>query len=913
MALVIFAITLFTSAFLLFLVQPIIGKMILPKLGGTPQVWNTCQVFFQMALLAGYFYTHSSSSKLKLRKQLIAHAVLLLLPFAVLLPIPFNVTKWVPSLGGNPIPDTLILLATVVGLPFFVVATSAPLLQKWFGATGHPAAKDPYFLYGASNLGSMLALILYPIAVEPYLTLQNQAWLFAGGYCVLLAMVMLCAMLVWKPSGEPAYTEEPSPLVEVPPVPEPTKSASTAFQKGPKAPVKGPDPLAPKRDELSGWRKARWVFLAAVPVSFMLGVTTHITTDLSPIPLFWLVPLTLYLLSFILVFMKWPFDWIKVAHPIMLFIQPFIMAMMIYFEFCSLTNSMMDLLFTLSFNVLAFFATALVCHGELAKDRPSTKHLTVFYLLMSVGGMLGGMFNGLLAPVIFTTTPEFSIAIFLACIIRPKMKEEGWSDQLLSNILDKPAQQPMPKTKKDKAALAAAPPTESTVSYSSILDYVLPLFLLIYVVVSVFGLESMFMSMARSMSRDADGSGRQYAFTFLTFGLPLTIACFFLARNIRFGLAIGAILLIHGLHSSANDRSLFKSRSYFGAINVRQGYERIDNKDHAYRTLIHGRIDHGMNFVKPADEKDWGNPDKDFSRLATTYYHRYGPGGVVMEQYNWFPGKANTFSSDARMPAALVTQAVANLGTATIPTAELVNLWSEPPFATIGLGTGTMASYTRPYQHCHYYEIDNQVRRLSLPSAGGKTYFTYLKDAGDRGGIVQVLMGDARLRMGMDYKNFYADPNKKDINADSGKGGGPDNFYHMIVVDAFSSDAIPVHLITKEAIEMYFKKLSPHGILCVHISNRYVDLAKPVATVAAELGYAYRVESDNFDRRKRTGNMDEVGHYMSSWVLVARKAEDFKNLNPANLHPVTTEVDRNRYLWTDDHSNLVNVLRIRRD
>jgi hypothetical protein len=199
LALPLFAITLFVSAFLLFLVQPMIGKMILPKLGGTPQVWNTCMLFFQTTLLAGYAYTHNLSTRLATRKQLIVHAILLLVPLAFLLPPfgPFNVRDWYPDPTGIPVLEALTELAIVVGLPFFVVSTSAPLLQRWFVSTGHPAAKDPYFLYGASNLGSLLSLLFYPFLFEPWAALQTQAWIWLGGYVALIAFIAVCIVMVW--------------------------------------------------------------------------------------------------------------------------------------------------------------------------------------------------------------------------------------------------------------------------------------------------------------------------------------------------------------------------------------------------------------------------------------------------------------------------------------------------------------------------------------------------------------------------------------------------------------------------------------------------------------------------------------------------------------------------------------------
>ena len=504
MALALFAVTLFVSAFILFLVQPIIGKTILPKLGGAPQVWNTCMVFFQSVLLLGYFYTHASSTRLQLRRQLILHCILLFIPFLILLPNgPFDITNWIPTLGANPLISTLVILFAVVGIPFFVVSTSAPLLQKWFGSTGHPAAKDPYFLYGASNLGSMLALVLYPIVIEPFMDLTPQKWMWTVGYGVLVIMVLLCAALIWKPAGamafkfagppvEPPSEGQPVPppvpetapastqITAAPPAPAPAPVKSTAFKKGKpharphgaQAPAESLSLRIPS-DEMTTWRRVRWIGLAAVPSSLMLGVTTHITTDLSPIPLFWLIPLTIYLLSFILVFSKWPVTWVDTPHTVMLYVQPALICLMIFME---ILGGMWP---PIVFDVIAFGATALVCHGELAKDRPSTKHLTEFYLFMSVGGMLGGFFNGIFAPLAFVKfgVAEFGIAVVCACLLRPKMKDGGWSDDLLAGIFEQPAAPAPalahkgPRGQQPPRSIARSGPSPST---SLLLDIVLP-------------------------------------------------------------------------------------------------------------------------------------------------------------------------------------------------------------------------------------------------------------------------------------------------------------------------------------------------------------------------------------------------------------------------------------------------------
>lgn len=669
-------------------------------------------------------------------------------------------------------------------------------------------------------------------------------------------------------------------------------------------------------DELTPWRRLRWVLLGAIPSSLMLGVTTHITTDLSPIPLFWLIPLTLYLLSFILVFSRWPVVWTGMPHTVMIFAQPIAIALMVLFDlYGSQTQSLWG---PVAFNVLAFFLTAMVCHGELAKDRPSTRFLTEFYLWMSVGGVVGGIFNGLLAPIAFPRLWEFGLAVVAACLMRPQMSERGWLDDLLGGIL---GESPAPSGgHKGKGAAKHVAPAATKPSTPYFLDVALPVVVLLLTVALVYLYVIPSMREARRTSEEGGGTA-----LLIGFGLPLVIACFYLMRPLRYGLAMAGIILVSSLFSDRGSSTVFADRSYFGILRVQEQ----DIGGQTFTQLTHGHINHGKNFQRPANKDDWYKPDRDFSRLATTYYHRQGPAGLVMEKYNWFadsqPGKTISYHSDARMPASLAAMgAMAGLGN--LPLEQLVDLWSEPPFATIGLGTGTMASYGRLFQHVHFYEIDNHVRRLSLPTGGRRAYFNYLQEAINRKCAVQVLMGDARLRMAQTYAP-YSDKDEVDGLA---KGGGPDNFYHMMVVDAFSSDAIPVHLLTVEAFKMYFTKLTEEGILCVHTSNRYVELPKVVADVSTKLGYAYLRGHDNAPTRGTGGTIDDESHYTSEWVMVARKADYLQILHqkvPANylddlrnqyqkqrinraVEPYwSTPTAERRHIWTDDYSNLMAVLR----
>ena len=390
-------------------------------------------------------------------------------------------------------------------------------------------------------------------------------------------------------------------------------------------------------------RRLRWVLLAAVPSSLMLGVTTHITTDLSPQPMFWLIPLILYLASFIFVFAKWPVVWTEQPHTIMLYVQPFCVAGMILCDVFNLTANPTWMKGAIAMLVIGFFATTMVCHGELAKNRPGTKYLTEFYSMrMSVGGMLGGMFNALIAPVIFWKLWEYPLAIFAAGLVRPAMFHTGLLDNFIASLFEGTPEQAMAKPGHKGARPQHVP--QGVVANESLvltLDIMWPLgILFLTLLLGVF------------LDKPAASQGTRL----LIYGLPLALCCFCMTRPLRIGLGIGAVLLLYLIFQAQTDTSLLSSRSYFGAISVKQSatVRDVDGKkiELGFRQLIHGHIDHGMNFLVPSNARDRGNPEKDNSRLATTYYHREGPVGRVMEKFNWWSkSPPNTFWADARMPA----------------------------------------------------------------------------------------------------------------------------------------------------------------------------------------------------------------------------------------------------------------------
>jgi hypothetical protein len=378
--LILFSTTLFVSAFLLFWTQLMVAKMILPLLGGSPAVWNTCVFFFQTMLLLGYGYAHLSTQRWQIQNQAIAHCGLLLLPLP-LLPIALA-QGWTPPLTTNPIPWLLALLLMSVGLPFFVVATTAPLVQKWFASTGHPASKDPYFLYAASNLGSLLGLLSYPIGIEPHFPLSQQSWLWTGVYGLLTLLVWGCAACVWR-SPSPQASEIA-----------PGESSTTAS-------LTEPPTIR---------QQAQWVCLSFLPASLLLGVTTYLTTDLAAVPLLWAVPLALYLLTFVLAFAKTSL----LPQRALIALLPLLLTALC---FLFLLRVVQPIWLVLPLHLLGLFVVASVFHGELAESRPHPEHLTIFYFWIAVGGVLGGLLNAIAAPLLFTSVLEYPLVMLLSIVL----------------------------------------------------------------------------------------------------------------------------------------------------------------------------------------------------------------------------------------------------------------------------------------------------------------------------------------------------------------------------------------------------------------------------------------------------------------------------------------------------------------
>jgi len=721
-----FAVALFISALLLFSVQPLIAKMLLPYLGGSPAVWNTCMVFFQVMLLGGYIYSHILPRAIGIGRHAILHLALMVVT-AFFLPIGVSQTviESLPSASSAPL-WLLATLLTTVGLPFFTLSTSAPLLQSWFSNTGHRRAGDPYFLYAASNLGSLLALLSYPLLVEPNLKLGEQSLLWAITYGFGFALIAICAIVfLLRRSTLSVATTDQTDEIEL-------------------------------SDAVSWSRRLKWIFLSFVPSSLMLGVTTYISVDLAPIPLLWVVPLSLYLLTFILQFSRGSAHvrrWERFLLPLL--------ALPVVSSLASVATQRPWI--SIPMHLAFFFAACMVCHGQLANDRPSSQHLTEFYLWVSVGGALGGLFNALLAPLLFRAVIEYPLMIVLACFLRPRKERlSRW-------------------------------------------DFAAPLVMLV--------LLCSILLLFRRMEAD-------WHVFLVTFTVSVVVAYSFVKRPIRFGIAILSVLVASMLVPPDTIRTLQAERNFFGVVRVLS-----DSRDTVH-ILLHGTTVHGRQFVDPARRCQ-----------PLGYYHRSGPFGSI----------------------------AGNLTEQT-----------SPRVAIVGLGAGATASYAAVGQEWTFYEIDPAI----VKTARDPALFSYLDGCSQA--PIKYVLGDGRLRL----------------------KEAPNSYYSLIALDAFSSDAIPLHLLTREAVGLYFSKLSDRGILAFHISNRHFELGPALAAVAKGHGLSALVmkDVDVSQEEERDGKEPSV------WVVMARAPECLRLMTADARWQSLTPPDDFRE-WTDDFSNIFSVLK----
>jgi SAM-dependent methyltransferase len=745
--LLLYSSAIFVSAVLLFSLEPMVGKMLLPQCGGAAAVWNACMVFYQGVLLLGYAYAHLTTRLLGARRQALLHAAVILLPFAVL-PMIFT-GRGGPPPFANPTLWLLAQLTVTVGLPFFVVSATAPLLQRWFYATGCPGARDPYFLYSTSNAGSLLALLSYPFLIEPQIGLVNQTHYWTAGYGLLALLILACAAALWLRGRKIADVENLIGDEEASNSRRLTAAENDCLQT----------PAAVSHLALFRQR-LYWLCLAFIPSSLMLGATAHIATDIAAVPLLWIMPLVLYLLSFVIVFARRP----PIPHGLMIAAMP--IAVLLFPAFYS--PFYVKFWIAVPAHLLTFFIVAMVCHGELARSRPDARRLTEFYLWMSVGGVLGGMFNALAAPLLFTWVVEYPLILAAACFFKPAVRDR------------------VKRTEFNRWDVAW-----------------------------LLGLIAAALIMAE-LSKCPKVQNHYWIAGILYAGPAIFCWCF-RNRPLRFALGVSALLLIVFYCVVAQfGNVLLAKRNFYGVKRIR--------RDADFHCLINGNINHGIQRMHPQPSSE-----------PLGYYHRKGPLGDL------------ACALDQSKPKRRV--------------------------AVIGLGTGAIAAYARPGQHYTFFEIDPDVIQI----ARNPRLFTYLRDCR---GECDIIEGDARLRI----------------------AEAQDNQFDTIILDAFSSDSIPLHLLTREALQLYCRKLKSDGVLVLHISNRYLDLEPVLAALAQNNRLVCFARDAGVSDEE-----DRNGHYGSHYLVMARRERDLGGLPKKSewKHPVAPAGLRP---WTDDYSNILSAL-----
>ena len=691
--------TIFLSAFLLFQVQPIIARYILPWYGGTPAVWTTCMLCFQVGLLAGYTYAHGLASRFRSNPKRQTQVHLILILFSLLwLPItPDESMK--PSADSSPTIGIVILLLKTIGLPFIIISASGPLMQHWF-AQSFPK-RSPYRLYAISNVGSLLGLLTYPFFVEPNWGLRMQTYIWSTNYLVYGLLVVVCSWVLRRIIS----SEESKP--------------------------------GPLRAKLDGSKRHRffWIAFSATGSIVLLATTNQICQDIAVAPFMWVLPLALYLISFILCFdhSRWYQRWLWIpAGVLSIAITIFLLLQDFNFQRFNMPQE-------LGIYCATIFTCCMLCHGELVRLKPAANQLTGFYLYVSLGGALGGVFVSLIAPQIFSNTWELHISLLLVVLL-------------------------------------------------------------------------VFWRVVQDIVR----SGRFSRF-WLSYGIGISL--------MALGIMAGALWL--HIQRTLGKGAVAYVRNFYGILSV---YEEPSTKFDRIRsrTLLHGRISHGHELLRYDGKR----------MIPAGYFSPQSGAGLAMKYHP----KRRTYP---RQPIHI---------------------------GIIGLGIGTLAGYAEHGDTVRCYEINPAIEPLA------REHFHYLKECPAK---LEVINGDGRISL----EHELHDPEQAPFD--------------ILFLDAFAGDAIPVHLLTREAFELYEQHLAADGVLAIHITNRYVDLRAPIRALAKHFEYHC-----TFVERKA----DYTDENYSMWAILSRRDKTIQYIKTAESGAPETAPPATNTLWTDDYSNLIDVL-----
>jgi hypothetical protein len=780
----VFLLATLLGAGLLFLVQPMVAKMLLPSLGGSPAVWNTCMVLFQALLLAGYAYAHALTTWVTGRRQIVVHGLV------VLAAVAFLPLRGAPAYAPGDVLPVLWILRTLgssLAVPFFLLATTGPLLQRWLASTDDPRGRDPYFLYAAGNLASFAALLAYPFLLEPYLPVASvaggvpspgltQAGVWSWGFAAYAALALTAGAFAFR-----------------------RRQAVAAGATSEAGSAASPD-VAGAPPSLRWPRRALWILLAFVPSSAMLGTTQALTTDVAAVPLLWVLPLGVYLLTFVAAY----------STSVRLPLRPIGWAACVLALAIAATTWLVERPSPVLGLVLypgALAAVGLLCHGRLAADRPSAPHLTEYYLWIAVGGAAGGIWNALIAPVVFTSVAEYPIALVLACALGVPASTA--------------AAAPGASSRAARRRASRAPVPVDRPRRAWILDAGLPLAL-------AAGIAALHLLLLSASGIAESERGRIEA-------IAASAACLALiGRPLRFAGGLAVVFLAAWLLPPGN--TLHAERTFFGvlrvkrtagaAVGVRQGSGAMEVVRVPSLALYHGTTMHGIQVQHPRYERE-----------PSSYFHVTGPIGHLFRTFRGSP-------------------LLAEVG-------------------IVGLGVGSLAAYGEPGQRFTFYEIDPAVIRIA------RSQFTYLRDTRAQ---VRTVLGDGRL----------------------GLAAEPDGHFSLLVIDGFSSESVPVHLLTREAVALYLQKLAPTGLLALHLSSQHFDLIPVVAEIAASLDRSGLAWVDTEIKPEASVG----GKFPSHWVVIAPDARSLEPLRADRRWlPLADARKGNMFVWTDNHSSPLRALR----
>ncbi len=705
----------FLSALLSFSLQPMTGRILMPLVGGAPMGWLVTLFFFQTAFLAGYALAHGLSRHHA--KGPVFFAVVLIaggLLAARFAPAPHSLTEPLPL---------LIHLALTVGMQTIGLAMIGPGVQAMVAQSTISQAENPYPLYAISNMGSFIGLLGYPLLAEPFIDLSTQgmAWAVLAG--------VLCIALVVTGMRTHIYSDTHTTAHEAT---QPAVSLSQCLG---------------------------WVVCAALPSALIGALTLTLTNEIASFPFLWVVPLSLYLATFIIAFSKWfapgnivmlCLHGISVAAVMTIWAAPYAKA------FVQIQEN-----WDFFFWCIAFFFACLVMHAHLSATRPAPQKITLFYLMIAIGGSIGGGFAAFVAPAVLNDTFEFYALVVLTLLFNP-------------------------------AARITAPWTAKDLKSNRQLWFIYAVCIAVCIyLVHIFTLTW----------------GNPLAFVaMLPISIGVAFMLFFLSVRPRFLSALLLVVFIVCVPMPPRHTQVLETRrNFFGVLRVMDDTNQV--------ILMHGSTRHG------------GEPHNNAYRgVPVSYYGLNSPVGRIIKE---------------------------NAG---------------GDIAVIGLGSGQMACYATPQRRIHFYEIDPDVIDLA------RKHFSYLTDCPE----ASMIVGDGRLALAASRET-----------------------YDVIVLDAFTSDSVPLHLLTREAVQSYLEHLKPGGALAFHISNRYFSFQYPLAQIAAEMGL-----KQGYEYYIPTGNEKYV-EGASMWFFMTPDAALAQKLEKAGMAPVEP---RGR-LWTDGYNNLLSILK----